>query len=125
MKQEEKFVRPRLEAIIDDWRSTFGLCEFEMLAKSIVEFLRSDTPSKHHLLGFAGYEQGEGWAKRFVIEDVTTNPSVFAAMGMARGYFEHQWFPKWCFVVTDEFIRRCPTETYEARFAAKGIALMD
>jgi len=107
----------------EDWASTFGLSEFEKMAMSVVEFLRGENPSKHHLInlrsptGVYAYERGEGWTKRFVIEDINeSGHSVFAAMCVA-GYFRHEWFPKWCFTVTDEFIERCPLACYKTRFA--------
>jgi hypothetical protein len=121
----DKSIKPSLNDVLsdkfEDWGSTFGLSEFESLAMGVVEFLKSDTPSKHHLLnlrsamGGCYYEQGEGWEKRFVIEDVTDDSSVFAAMCVA-GFFKHSWFPKWSFTVSDEFIRRCPLASYKTRF---------
>lgn len=104
-----------------DWGSTFGCTEFEGMAMAVVDFLRSETPSKHHLLNMRGptgeyaYERGEGWTKRFAIEDIG-DYAIFAAM-CAAGYFRHAWFPKWCFTVTDEFIARCPLACYQTRFS--------
>lgn len=109
-----------LDDVVDDWRCTFGLYEFEEMAAKIIAFLRSDTPSKHHLLALTryslgAYDVGVGWTKRFVIEDIDEKGhSVFAGMA-SLGYFNHEWFPKWCFTVSEAFIERCPRASYEAR----------
>jgi hypothetical protein len=104
----------KLDDIIDDWRSTFGCHELEQVAKSVVGFLKSDKPSSNSMIGLWREGLSPGWDKRFGIEDVTENCDVFAAMA-TLGYFEHVWFPKWCFTVTEKFIERCPTQPYEER----------
>ncbi len=114
-------IRPNLESVLvnrfEDWASTFGLSEFETTAASIVEFLKSETPSKHHLLKLDGYDSGSGWDKKFCIGDVPDmSHSIFAAMCVA-GYFDHHWFPKWTFTVNMSFIDRCPLASYSARLA--------
>ena len=87
--------------------STFGMTEYEMLAKSIVEFLAKGV-SEH--IKKSGYAEGEGWDKQFVIEDVTDDPHLFACFA-ASGMVKNTYSPKGGFVVSDEFIERLSNNT--------------
>jgi hypothetical protein len=98
--------------VIDDYRSTFGVCEFEVIAKSIVNYLKSDKRSSWGLTDI--YKKGYGWEKAFTIKDATDRPDMFAAM-CSLGYFQHLWFPKGTFSVTEKFIKRLPLKPYEER----------
>ncbi len=94
------------------WASTFGCAEFESLAKNIVEFYSSDRRSGYsNMLGMrlGGYDDGDGWKKRFTISDIKTDPSMFAAFCCA-GWVSHVWFPKGAFIVSDAFIERVSEE---------------
>lgn len=94
--------------------STFGVKEFEDLAKDILAFLKSDRRSDYWLIGKGcGYEDGNGWKKRFTINDIPSlkeSPSMFAAF-CCGGWLDHVWFPKGAFIVSDAFIDRVTSDT--------------
>ena len=88
--------------------STFGVKEFEDIAKSILTYLKSDRRSDYWLIGNKGFDDGDGWKKRFTMNDIQElkqSPSLFAAFCCA-GWVKHVWFPKGAFIVSDEFIEK-------------------
>lgn len=86
--------------------STFGLMEYEQLARSIVKFLAEGKSKSIHR---SGWGEGSEWERQFTIEDVTDSPHLFA-MFAAAGWLQNTYFPKGGFVVSKDFIERVTAE---------------